>query len=53
MKKKSFRAEVQSGHKEAAVEVPFDPAQVGAGTEAALARTTGSRSDWKLEWVPL
>jgi hypothetical protein len=28
MKKKSFKAEVQSGHKEAAVEVPFDPAQV-------------------------
>ena len=28
MKKQSFRAEVQSGHKEAAIEVPFDPAQV-------------------------
>jgi hypothetical protein len=28
MKKKSFTAEVQSGHKEAAIEVPFDPAQV-------------------------
>jgi hypothetical protein len=28
MKKKSFRAEVQLGHKEAAVEVPFDPTLV-------------------------
>lgn len=28
MKKKTFKAEVQSGHKEVAVEVPFDPAQV-------------------------
>jgi hypothetical protein len=28
MKKRSFKAEVRSGHKEAAVEVPFDPAQV-------------------------
>ena len=26
MKKKNFKAEVISGHKEAAVEVPFDPA---------------------------
>ena len=28
MKKRRFKAEVQSGHKEAAVEVPFDSAQV-------------------------
>ena len=27
MKKKSFKAEVLSGHKDNAVEVPFDPAQ--------------------------
>jgi len=28
MKKKRFKAELLSGHKESAVEVPFDPAQV-------------------------
>jgi hypothetical protein len=28
MKKKKFKAEVLAGHKEDAVEVPFDPAQV-------------------------
>jgi len=27
MKKKTFKAELLSGHKDAAVEVPFDPAQ--------------------------
>jgi hypothetical protein len=28
MKKKTFKAEVMSGHKDDAVEVPFDPSQV-------------------------
>ncbi len=28
MKRKRFKAELQSGHKENAVEVPFDPVQV-------------------------
>lgn len=28
MKKKRFKAELLSGHKESAVEVPFDPAEV-------------------------
>ena len=28
MKRKRFKAEIQSGHKENAVEVPFDPAKV-------------------------
>ena len=27
MKKKKFKAEVQAGHKDAAVEVPFDPTE--------------------------
>ena len=30
MKKKTFKAEVLPGHKEAAIEVPFNPAEIWA-----------------------
>jgi hypothetical protein len=55
MKKAKFKAEVQAGHKEAAVEVPFDPEQAWGtpprrlwrGRNGHLARGTlnGSRFD--------
>ena len=46
MKRKQFKAELLSGHKD----MPFDPIGVW-GIEAALARTTRSRGAREVEWI--